>query len=639
MPATTMLSYVEDSYIVVNNGVLQITFTNPGGIITGIQYKGIDNLLELNNPDLNGGFWDLNWSEAGSRKTRGKFDTIKGTSSKVIVENEEQIELSFTRSWDPSVQGEQAPLIIDRRFIVLRDSPGFYSYAIFEHSKDLPAFNLNTTRIAFMLNKDKFHYMAVADNRQRFMPSADDRLPGRGQQLAYPEAVLLVDPVEPEFKGEVDDKYQYSCENKDNKVHGWICFDPPVGFWQITPSNEFRTGGPFKQDLTSHVNPTTLAIFVTSHYAGEDLLVKFEPGEVWKKVLGPVFIYVNSVHDKADALSLWDDAKEQMEKEVQAWPYSFPASEEFPNCDQRGSVCGRLLVQDRYIDTENISANAAYVGLAPPGDAGSWQREHKGYQFWTTTDENGYFIINNIREGIYNLYASVPGFIGDYKYEVAITITAGFEIVLNELVYKPPRDGPTLWEIGVPDRSAAEFYIPDPNPEYINRLYVNHPDKFRQYGLWERYTDLYPDKDLVYTVGASDYSKDWFFAQVNRKTGDKMYASTTWQIRFTIDNIDQAGTYKLRLALASVHHSDLQVRLNDPTADPPLLSTGDIGADNAIARHGIHGIYWLFSVDIPGAQLVQEENTIFLTQAKSSSPFQGIMYDYIRLEGPESCMP
>ncbi|KAF5954735.1 hypothetical protein HYC85_007591 [Camellia sinensis] len=59
----------------------------------------------------------------------------------------------------------------------------------------------------------------------------------------------------------VDDKYQYSTEDKDNQVHGWICFDPPVGFWQITPSNEFRTGGPFKQDLTSHVNPTTLAVF------------------------------------------------------------------------------------------------------------------------------------------------------------------------------------------------------------------------------------------------------------------------------------------------------------------------------------------------------------------------------------------
>lgn len=48
-----------------------------------------------------------------------------------------------------------------------------------------------------------FHYMAVADNRQRFMPLPEDRLPGRGQALAYPEAVLLVNPVEPEFEGEV----------------------------------------------------------------------------------------------------------------------------------------------------------------------------------------------------------------------------------------------------------------------------------------------------------------------------------------------------------------------------------------------------------------------------------------------------
>jgi len=36
--------------------------------------------------------------------------------------------------------------------------------------------------------------------------------------------------------------------------------DPAVGFWLITPSNEFRSGGPFKQNLTSHVGPTTLAV-------------------------------------------------------------------------------------------------------------------------------------------------------------------------------------------------------------------------------------------------------------------------------------------------------------------------------------------------------------------------------------------
>ena len=48
---------------------------------------------------------------------------------------------------------------------------------------------------------------------------------------------------------------------------------------------------------------------------------------------------------------------------------------------------------------------------------------------------------------------------------------------MGDLVYEPPRDGPTLWEIGIPDRSAEEFYIPAPNPKYINKLYVNHPDR------------------------------------------------------------------------------------------------------------------------------------------------------------------
>ena len=44
---------------------------------------------------------------------------------------------------------------------------------------------------------------------------------------------------------------------------------------------------------------------------------------------------------------------------------------------------------------------------------------------------------------------------------------------VRDLVFEPPRSGPTLWEIGVPDRTAAEFYIPDPDPTYINRLFVN----------------------------------------------------------------------------------------------------------------------------------------------------------------------
>lgn len=43
---------------------------------------------------------------------------------------------------------------------------------------------------------------------------------------------------------------------------------------------------------------------------------------------------------------------------------------------------------------------------------------------------------------------------------------------MGEIVYFPPRNGPTVWEIGIPDRTAAEFYIPEPNPTLLNQLYV-----------------------------------------------------------------------------------------------------------------------------------------------------------------------
>ena len=45
--------------------------------------------------------------------------------------------------------------------------------------------------------------MAMSDDRKRYMPLPDDRLSNRSEQLAYPEAVILVNPVEHQFKGQV----------------------------------------------------------------------------------------------------------------------------------------------------------------------------------------------------------------------------------------------------------------------------------------------------------------------------------------------------------------------------------------------------------------------------------------------------
>lgn len=40
---------------------------------------------------------------------------IKATTFKVILEDEDQVELSFTRTWDASLEGKLVPLNIDKR--------------------------------------------------------------------------------------------------------------------------------------------------------------------------------------------------------------------------------------------------------------------------------------------------------------------------------------------------------------------------------------------------------------------------------------------------------------------------------------------------------------------------------------------
>ncbi|KAK6125863.1 hypothetical protein DH2020_040389 [Rehmannia glutinosa] len=551
------------------------------------------------------------------------------------------IEISFTKTWNVS-QGENGyPLNIDKRFIMLRGVSGFYTYAIFEHKEGWPDLNIDEARIAFKLHQDMFHYMAISDDRQRIMPTDNDRK--GGHRLDYKEAVLLTHPTNPILKGEVDDKYQYSCDNKDNRVHGWISNHPHIGFWVITPSDEFRAGGPVKQDLTSHAGPTSLALSeldqcsvraIECHYYPISLSLRYlRDGEPWKKVFGPVFVYLNSDAGN-NPTTLWEDAKKQMSIETKKWPYDFPLSKDFPSANQRGTIHGRLLINDRYINKDLLPAKLAYVGLAPPGDVGSWQDDAKGYQFWTRADENGYFTISGVRPDTYNLYAWVPGFIGDFRHDNDVIICSGSQIQIGDLVYDPPRNGPTLWEIGIPDRTASEFYIPNPASGLMNKLYINHTEKFRQYGLWDRYTDLYPTEDLTYTVGISDYRKDWFFAHVNRKIDKDKYIPTTWQISFDIKHVIKTESYTLRLALASASLAEVQVRINNPNTRRPHFTTRRIGRDNAIARHGIHGRYWLYSVDVPGSQLVNGTNTIYLKQSRGSSPFIGVMYDYIRLEGP-----
>ncbi|KAG8641067.1 hypothetical protein MANES_13G102600v8 [Manihot esculenta] len=504
------LREADSKHVVIDNGIVEVTLSKPKGFVTGVKYKGINNVLDIQDSEDNRGYWDVVWYKPGRVDI---FDRMEGTNYTVIMADENQVEVSFTRRWDVSIDSNIVPLNIDKRFIMRRGSSGFYAYAILERLEGWPDVNMDQIRIVFKLQTNKFNYMAISDKKQRIMPTLEDR--ARGQPLAYPEAVLLTHPSNPQLTGEVDDKYEYSMEHKESKLYGWISDDKSVGFWMIRPSDEFCNGGPIKQDLTSHAGPIVLSMFTSTHYGGKDINTQYRKEEQWKKVFGPVFIYLNSNRANGAYKTLWKDAKRQMSIEVESWPYDFPQSKDFPHSNNRATVEGQLIIHD-----EGVSklASSAHVGLAAPGDAGSWQFESKGYQFWTRANKKGFFSIKNVRAGIYNLYAWVPGFIGNYMYKWRISIKQGSKIILGVLKYIPPRNGPTLWEIGIPNRSATEFFIPDPKPTLENKLFINKPhDKFRQYGLWDRYSNLFPSNDLIYHVGKGNYTQDWFFAHVPSK--------------------------------------------------------------------------------------------------------------------------
>ncbi|XP_051140619.1 uncharacterized protein LOC127258024 [Andrographis paniculata] len=517
------LIQLDDHHVSMNNGIVSITLTVPNGDISEVTYKGGNNLLDANIKEEDRGRWNMVWNGLDPGKERKIFDG----------------------------------------YVMLRESSGFYSYAIFEHPKERPAFGVQVGRLVFKLSGDKFNYMARSDTIQRYMPNGKDR--STGQPLDVKEAVLLTNPTNPLFKGEVDDKYFYACHNKDSQVHGWVSNENrPVGIWMITPSNEFRAGGPLKQDLTSHVEATLLSVFNSRHYVGDDIDLKFDKNEYWKKVIGPLYIHLNSeASAKTNPSVLWNEAKQT------------------------------------------------------------------GYQFWTETDASGKFTIKNVVAGTYTLFAWVNGTLGDYASPSQIIVTSGSSSDVGNVVFEPPRKGATLWEIGVPDRTAREFFIPNPRPEYKIHKYGTHIEKIKQYGLWKRYQDIYPNDDLVFTIGSSDYKKDWFYAHVTRQVQGSEYKPTTWRIQFKLEQVK--ANYTLQLALASANHADIEVRFNDPKSVPHFTAVTK-GKDNAVARYGDHGIYHIYSIDVGGRLLLRGQNTVYLT-ITTNREYTEVTYDYIRLEG------
>jgi rhamnogalacturonan endolyase len=102
-----------------------------------------------------------------------------------------------------------------------------------------------------------------------------------------------------------------------------------------------------------------------------------------------------------------------------------------------------------------------------------------------------------------------------------ITVVAGKPLDLGKLEWKPVRYGRQLWDIGIANRNGSEFF---------------KGDDYFHWGWYLEYPKLFPN-DVTYTIGKSDYRKDWFFEQVphavtDDPTGRGQGRATNWTVSF-----------------------------------------------------------------------------------------------------------
>jgi len=309
----------------------------------------------------------------------------------------------------------------------------------------------------------------------------------------------------------------------------------------------------------------------------------------------------------------WDDAKERASKETAAWPYAWMGDNpDYPLAAGRGSVNGTFAVRDGL--KKEVSSKNAWIGLAQPESGGNWQFESMNYQFWSRVGDDGKFEIKNIRPGKYTLSAFVDGAVGEFTKE-NVVVAAGKPLSLGSLTWNVPHKGKTIaWEIGVPDRTAKEF---------------RHGDDYFHGYVWQNFTKEWPNP-LEYTVGKSDWAKDWNYAQSRIMDGDKPVAHR-WRIHFNLDRAP-AGDATLTLAIASAQRARINITVND--AGKAIECTPAVQGGNALLRESIHAKYCVEYVPIPAAKLHAGENVIELSLANVSGADAHVMYDYLNLELP-----
>jgi rhamnogalacturonan endolyase len=573
---------------------------------------------------------------------------------------------------------------IETRYTLERGTSGFYTYAEYTHKASYPPAGEGESRFILESMNRTFDWLSVDNDRNQLMTSDDDLR--KGVVIHAKEQRILTSGV---YANSVEHKYSYNAVMYKLQAWGWSSTKDHIGVYFINPSNEYIGGGAEKLDLIDHMSGTLLDYWTSGHYAG-GAINHIPTGEDWKHVVGPIFVYFNSLADAKDPtpadldafhasygsgmpavpaawrdnqLALWNDAVEKSKAVKTAWPYEWVEGVDYPHHDGRATVTGQLVLDDPQAASKRLPHLT--IGLAHPdyintsggfqqragnGNIVTWPHDGDYYQFWADGAEDGHFTIPNVRPGKYTLHAFADGVLGEYA-KTDITVEAGKPLDLGKLTWQPVRYGRQIWEIGYPDRTADKFYKGDG----------------ANYWLWGwplRYGDLFPN-DITYTIGKSDYHKDWFFEEVphsdtdawknpaakdplNQRFGwvnlpdgqqDMWRAwghgrATTWTVKFTMPK-GTKGDAILRIALAGADGGN-----GTTPAAPGSLTIGvngkDVGtlhpvATNALRYNTDKGVWYQYVQKFDASLLKPGENSVTFT-VPAGDVTTGVVWDYVRLE-------
>jgi autotransporter-associated beta strand protein len=657
-PSVTLVD--NGSTVTVGNGIVSIVCIKSSAVLSQINYAynnsgaTVTNQLLLNGKDGGEFYWET-----------GGFGSGAFTES-VVANNGNYCEIDLLST--STTNG-----VMDVHFSMLRGSPGFYVTGIWSHRTNDVAMGTGEERDNIYINPE-FTWNSI-DATRNFQYNLGGA--GGGDGTAGAVGVFNA-PVEVSLwtngiaQGRYEDKYKYCANFGTERVWGWSSVNNPaagfvgqnIGIWHVLASAEYYNGGPMKPEL---MDAPMVNMINGGHYEmGSDS--NFGANEPWTRVSGPYFIYCNNVTNALTnayqtAQALFADAQAQAVAEQSAWPYSWFTNANYVLAPNRGAITGQFVINDIY--NPNASASNLWVGVVQQpitiDNVYDFQQWEKPYQFWVKSDANGNFTIPNvIATNNYTLYAFGPGAAGTFMSQnqtggnpptlfnlpasqFSVTVTGGATNNLGTVTWTPARVGPTVFEVGYPDRRADKFrhgddwWVGDIGPSPTNPAPV-----------WSKFLE-YPfdfPNGPNYVVGQSRWSTDWNFIQPNVVDANGNMNGSTSTITFNLAQAPTNGAQaSLYIGTASDDAGPLVVSVNNAvlvsngstiTATPSTLpSTGffpsSSSSDTSI-REGVNAPFSDERINFPTNFLHQGQNTITLNMRKGGSLDNHAMYDYIRLE-------